>query len=142
MTPPVLEGPTAVDPAFADTMLPPANMSPAVTVDKADFDRSLERNPPPHRPSAPALKPPQIAVPKTIAPKPMPTAHAPAPVVEVPKPEPAKIPLSTAPASLPPPKQAQPATSGPTPACPQCEAPMAWVEEHLRFYCKQCRMYF
>jgi hypothetical protein len=141
-TPPVLEGPTAVDPAFADTMLPP-NLSPAVTVDKADFDRSLERNPPPpHRPSAPALKPPQIAVPKTIAPKPMPSAHAPAPVIEVPKPEPAKIPLSTAPASLPPPKQAQPATSGPTPACPQCEAPMAWVEEHLRFYCKQCRMYF
>jgi hypothetical protein len=141
-TPPVLEGPTAVDPAFADTMLPP-NLSPAVTVDKADFDRSLERNPPPpHRPSAPALKPPQIAVPKTIAPKPMPSAHAPAPLVEVPKPEPTKIPLSTAPASLPPPKQAQPATSGPTPACPQCEAPMAWVEEHLRFYCKQCRMYF
>ena len=33
-------------------------------------------------------------------------------------------------------------STGPTPACPQCEAPMAWVEEHLRFYCKQCRMYF
>ncbi|HEY1551866.1 MAG TPA: hypothetical protein VGG28_28770 [Kofleriaceae bacterium] len=141
-TPPVLEGPTAVDPAFADTMLPPANMSPAVTVDKADFDRSLDRNPPPHRPSAPALKPPQIAVPKTIAPKPMPSAHARAPIVEAPRSESTKIPLSTAPASLPPPKQAQPATSGPTPACPQCEAPMAWVEEHLRFYCKQCRMYF
>ena len=54
------------------------------------------------------------------------------------------VPLSTAPVSLPPPKSL-PATSlpsGPTPACPQCEAPMAWVEEHLRFYCKQCRMYF
>jgi hypothetical protein len=54
----------------------------------------------------------------------------------------AKIPVSTAPESLPPPKKADAAVSGPTPACPQCEAPMAWVEEHLRFYCKSCRMYF
>jgi hypothetical protein len=64
----------------------------------------------------------------------------PAPVVA--PPPPAAVPLSTAPATLPPPKTAQVATSGPTPACPQCESPMAWVEEHLRFYCKQCRMYF
>jgi hypothetical protein len=53
-----------------------------------------------------------------------------------------KVPISTAPASLPPPKSAAIPASGPTPACPQCEAPMAWVEEHLRFYCKSCRMYF
>jgi hypothetical protein len=53
-----------------------------------------------------------------------------------------KIPVSTAPESLPPPAENQAATSGPSPACPQCEAPMAWVEEHLRFYCKSCRMYF
>jgi hypothetical protein len=53
-----------------------------------------------------------------------------------------KPPMSTAPTSLPPPKQLDSAPSGPTPACPQCESPMAWVEEHLRFYCKQCRMYF
>jgi hypothetical protein len=52
------------------------------------------------------------------------------------------VPLSTAPASLPPPKQLDPVPSGPSPACPQCESPMAWVEEHLRFYCKSCRMYF
>ena len=52
----------------------------------------------------------------------------------------AKVPVSTAPDSLPPPSLA--AASGPSPACPQCEAPMAWVEEHLRFYCKSCRMYF
>ncbi|MEO8841965.1 MAG: hypothetical protein ABI591_30055 [Kofleriaceae bacterium] len=51
-------------------------------------------------------------------------------------------PISTAPSSLPPPKKAAVASSGPTPACPQCEAPMAWVEEHLRFYCASCRMYF
>jgi hypothetical protein len=53
-----------------------------------------------------------------------------------------KIPVSTAPESLPPPKQTEVATNGPTPACPQCESPMAWIEEHLRFYCKSCRMYF
>jgi hypothetical protein len=41
-----------------------------------------------------------------------------------------------------PPRTASQPTAGPTPACPQCEAPMAWVEEHLRFYCKPCRMYF
>jgi hypothetical protein len=57
---------------------------------------------------------------------------------------PAKPPVSTAPSSLPPPKNLNVDTvpSGPTPACPQCESPMAWVEEHLRFYCKSCRMYF
>jgi hypothetical protein len=54
----------------------------------------------------------------------------------------AQIPVSTAPASLPPPKDAPAVSAGPTPACPQCESPMRWVEEHLRFYCKQCRMYF
>ena len=52
-----------------------------------------------------------------------------------------KLPISTAPDSLPPPRDNKPAM-GPSPACPQCEAPMAWVEEHLRFYCKSCRMYF
>jgi hypothetical protein len=55
-----------------------------------------------------------------------------------------QVPMSTAPTSLPPPKNLNVETmpSGPTPACPQCESPMAWVEEHLRFYCKSCRMYF
>jgi hypothetical protein len=54
-----------------------------------------------------------------------------------------QIPISTAPASLPPPKQTERAiTAGPIPACPQCDSPMGWVEEHLRFYCAQCRMYF
>lgn len=54
----------------------------------------------------------------------------------------AKVPISTAPSSLPPPSEKQSTTSGPSPACPQCESPMAWVEEHLRFYCKSCKMYF
>ncbi len=52
-----------------------------------------------------------------------------------------KVPISTAPESLPPPT-AEANTPGPSPACPQCESPMSWVEEHLRFYCKSCRMYF
>ncbi|NVB79437.1 MAG: hypothetical protein HOV81_13665 [Kofleriaceae bacterium] len=66
------------------------------------------------------------------------TPIAPAPVAA----EAPKIPITTAPSTLPPPKKVTETTSGPTPACPQCEAPMAWVEEHLRFYCKSCRMYF
>ncbi len=53
-----------------------------------------------------------------------------------------KIPLSTASEALPPPKDEKATHAGPQPACPQCEAPMNWVEEHLRFYCKSCRMYF
>jgi hypothetical protein len=53
----------------------------------------------------------------------------------------AKIPVTTASEDLPPPKEEK-AAPGPQPACPQCEAPMNWVEEHLRFYCKSCRMYF
>jgi len=53
----------------------------------------------------------------------------------------AKLPMTTAPADLAPPKEEKPA-AGPQPACPQCEAPMTWVEEHLRFYCKSCRMNF
>jgi hypothetical protein len=52
------------------------------------------------------------------------------------------VPISTAPSSLPPPKETTSQSTGPTPACPQCESPMAWVDEHLRFYCKSCRMYF
>lgn len=61
---------------------------------------------------------------------------------ETPPPTRSNVPLSTAPSSLPPPKVTNAVPSGPTPACPQCESPMAWVEEHLRFYCRSCRMYF
>lgn len=53
-----------------------------------------------------------------------------------------EVPISTAPASLPPPKKAALTNSDQSPACPQCEAGMAWVDEHLRFYCGECRMYF
>lgn len=53
----------------------------------------------------------------------------------------AKLPITTAPTSLPPPRDSK-QTFGPSPACPQCESPMTWIEEHLRFYCKSCRMYF
>jgi hypothetical protein len=49
---------------------------------------------------------------------------------------------STASPSLAPPAADAFAAGGPSPACPQCEAPMIWVDAHLRFYCKPCRMYF
>lgn len=78
-----------------------------------------------------------------------PAAETPPPSVEAveppapdPAPPPVDVPISTAPASLPPPKKAAPADSELAAACPQCEAAMAWVEEHLRFYCGECRMYF
>jgi hypothetical protein len=53
-----------------------------------------------------------------------------------------KVPISTAPSTLPPPKELESVPCGPSPACPQCESPMSWVDEHLRFYCRACRMYF
>jgi len=73
------------------------------------------------------------------APLPAAAVAPPAPLVRD-RPMP-KLPISTAPDSLPPPKDGK-QQIGPSPACPQCESPMAWVEEHLRFYCKSCRMYF
>lgn len=48
----------------------------------------------------------------------------------------------TAPPDLPLPRDSETASAGPSPACPQCEAPMAWVEAHLRFFCRSCKMYF
>lgn len=77
------------------------------------------------------------------APPPPPAVKPEPPPVEAKaEPEKAKLPISTAPDTLPPPTEKQTAASGPSPACPQCEAPMAWVEAHLRFYCKSCKMYF
>jgi len=86
-----------------------------------------------------AVAPPPAAVSPAPLPLPSVTMAAPAPLVRD-RPMP-KLPISTAPDSLPPPKD-QKQQTGPSPACPQCESPMAWVEEHLRFYCKSCRMYF
>ena len=54
----------------------------------------------------------------------------------------AQLPISTAPADLPPPRAVETMPTGPRPACPQCASPMSWVEEHLRFYCSDCKMYF
>ncbi len=43
----------------------------------------------------------------------------------------------------PPTAASRPASSAdPSPACPQCQSPMSWVEAHLRFYCPHCRAYF
>jgi hypothetical protein len=84
--------------------------------------------------AVPAHERPTTALPVPIA------IPAPTPVVRD-RPMP-KLPISTAPDSLPPPRDSKQHATGPSPACPQCESPMAWVEEHLRFYCKSCRMYF
>ena len=93
--------------------------------------------------SSPIAAPP----PPALAPSPPSSARAesttdPSGAEPGPEARPSQVPISTAPASLPPPRPTSVMQTGPTPACPQCEAPMAWVEEHLRFYCKQCRMYF
>jgi hypothetical protein len=97
----------------------------------------------------PTVRPPTETSPSTPpAPDPEPPAHeqpTERAVADHEKPTeraPTKVPISTAPDSLPPPTEKQAAASGPSPACPQCEAPMAWVEAHLRFYCKSCKMYF
>jgi hypothetical protein len=85
---------------------------------------------------------PTIIAPPLSPLPPVAPASAPAPSAPAARDRPMpKLPISTAPDSLPPPRDGKLA-SGPSPACPQCEAPMAWVEEHLRFYCKSCRMYF
>jgi hypothetical protein len=79
----------------------------------------------------PATEPPLPVPTPLIAPLPIGRARAATP-----------IPRTTASQSLPPPKITDVVMTGPTPACPQCEQPISWVEEHLRFYCKSCRMYF
>jgi hypothetical protein len=33
------------------------------------------------------------------------------------------------------------APAGPVPACPNCDGPTDWNDEHLRFYCRKCRLY-
>lgn len=89
-----------------------------------------------------ALKEPERPSAAILTSAPAPAKKLAISVPDIPPVPPKKPPISTAPDSLPPPTTQQSATSGPSPACPQCEAPMAWVEEHLRFYCKSCRMYF
>lgn len=114
----------------SDMTDPSADPSPADSTDQTKPPEDMiERDPKAPTPLAPA------PVAQASAAAPLATAAA-APE------KPVQIPISTASPSLPPPKQTTGTTSGPTPACPQCEAPMAWVDEHLRFYCKSCRMYF
>jgi hypothetical protein len=95
----------------------------------------------PPAPAMPAITVPKILPVKTPLPPPPVKTSLPPPTAAQ-TPPPAKVPMSTAPDSLPPPSEKQTKSSGPSPACPQCESPMAWVEAHLRFYCKSCRMYF
>lgn len=122
---------------------------PFKTVDRSLDDETRPRE----RQSAQEIvtSAPKTPTPKPITPKPTtqpPTMRSSAPPPPTPpRPKPAstpppEIPISTASPDLPPPTDAQVATDGPAPACPQCDAPMTWVEKHLRFYCGTCRMYF
>ena len=124
--------PTGEPVAADDDASDPAN---GATIAAPPLEPIVDPTPPPTSP------PPTFPI-VTLAAFPVPApiaVPAPTPVVRD-RPAP-RLPISTAPDSLPPPKDDKQA-SGPSPACPQCEAPMAWVEEHLRFYCKSCRMYF
>lgn len=113
--------------------------SEAMTIGREKFSRTDVELPTVRPPTETA----QTLVPPEEPREEPPTERAPPPVAEKePEPEKPKLPISTAPDSLPPPTEKQTAASGPSPACPQCEAPMAWVEAHLRFYCKSCKMYF
>jgi hypothetical protein len=106
---------------------------------RTDFGAAIEQNP--KTPVPTLTRSPSVFSTET----PVPTlSRAPSVVAtETPMPTRAQsVPISTAPSSLPPPKETSTQSTGPTPACPQCESPMAWVDEHLRFYCKSCRMYF
>ena len=109
-----------------------------------DLDAAVGKTDPSRATAPPAAPYPAFASPASLTPlvPVFPVAVAPLPVTPVSRDRAIpKLPISTAPDSLPPPKDTK-QQSGPSPACPQCESPMAWVEEHLRFYCKSCRMYF
>jgi hypothetical protein len=122
--------PAAAPPAPAPVSRPPARVSRGMRA----FGFKSSSKELPAQPAAPAAAASEAPPATTTASADTATATATA--------SPTKVPISTAPSSLPPPSEKQSATSGPSPACPQCESPMAWVEEHLRFYCKSCKMYF
>jgi hypothetical protein len=117
--------PTVAEPASAAASIAAAVLAPAVSGNSSRIAISQPAPVSVRTPPAPPAPAP-ISVPKIFP-------------VKTPPP---KVPISTAPDSLPPPSEKQVKNSGPSPACPQCESPMAWVEAHLRFYCKSCRMYF
>jgi hypothetical protein len=125
--------PTVAEPASAAASIAAAVLAPSSSGNSSRIAISQPAPLSVKTPPAPAM--PAITVPKILPVK--------TPPPRAPEAMPAKaVPMSTAPDSLPPPSEKQVKSSGPSPACPQCESPMAWVEAHLRFYCKSCRMYF
>lgn len=123
----------------AQTLMAPEPPPPR---DPEDLLKTFEQNPKTFDPKPKPVEPSATveSAPSQNPKTPIPTMDRLA-ALEMPERAP-QVPISTAPSTLPPPRQVDAVPSGPTPACPQCEAPMAWVDEHLRFYCKQCRMYF
>jgi hypothetical protein len=139
VSPETFESPTHESPSFAAKSRAPGPVSTTMQTQPVPPD---DDDPPSTRTRA-GLASTDLDLPTTRPPTETSTAIEQIP--EPPKAEPPKepkLPISTADKSLPPPSEKQQATTGPSPACPQCEAPMAWVEAHLRFYCKSCKMYF
>lgn len=116
-----------------------------------DARPDTERDPPapddlpPLPRAAKSTLPPPRPAPRTAPPPPAPIAVAPTrpapPTAPPPRPAPPTAPpRATAPRpAAPPPAASSP--QGPVPACPQCDGPTTWNEEHLRFFCKKCRLY-
>jgi hypothetical protein len=111
---------------------PPASpAAPAAAMTEPDRSNPVGAKPRPDSPHGEGIPQRGTSSPSPPAPAPSPAPAPPAPLA-APVARPAQPP---APRSLQTP-------AGPQPACPQCEAPMSWVEEHLRFYCRSCKMYF
>ncbi|HTJ47581.1 MAG TPA: hypothetical protein VL463_36035 [Kofleriaceae bacterium] len=99
-------------PAPKPVVFPPA--PPPVRAKPASLPPlPLPRTKPPSLP--PPFKPPAIPTGTGASPRVMPEGSKPPPIVAT--------------------------SAGPVPACPQCDSPTMWNEEHLRFYCKKCRIY-
>jgi hypothetical protein len=142
---------------------PEMALAPAVRVvsePRADTEKDLppegmQRTPAP--PVIPAPPPAPIAPPVVPArPKPASLPPLPLPRTKPPSLPPPFKPPSTPSGTGPAPRIAAPeardvkppplapslvSAAGPVPACSQCDAPTVWNEEHLRFYCRKCRIY-
>jgi hypothetical protein len=138
-SPPLVPATRVASENRADTEkdLPPDDMqgTPAPVVKPASLPPSIAPPPPRPKPASlpplplPRTKPPSL--PPPVRPPATPSGTGPSPRIAAPE-------ASIARPAAPPPT-ASPA--GPVPACPQCDAPTVWNEEHLRFFCRSCRIY-
>ena len=163
--PPGSAAPAALPRPLPSPSRPPPTAAPAPPVVAAPrTPPKPTRPPPPPRPAPTSSFPPAApaggAPPPIVASPPPATPPRSAPPTRPPPPTssfPPAAPAGGAPStqSLPlkvpaiAPRVARAATpdpsdmsaAGPVPACPECEAPTVWIEEHLRFYCRKCKIY-